>query len=42
MTEASEPKRALVIGAHPDDIEFYMAGTLVLLRRARSGPDEVS
>jgi LmbE family N-acetylglucosaminyl deacetylase len=25
---------ALAIGAHPDDIEFYMAGTLVLLRRA--------
>jgi LmbE family N-acetylglucosaminyl deacetylase len=25
---------ALAIGAHPDDIEFMMAGTLVLLRRA--------
>ena len=25
---------AIAIGAHPDDIEFYMAGTLVLLRRA--------
>jgi LmbE family N-acetylglucosaminyl deacetylase len=25
---------ALAIGAHPDDIEFQMAGTLVLLRRA--------
>lgn len=25
---------ALAIGAHPDDIEFYMAGTLVLLQRA--------
>src|SRR5436309_2026606 len=23
---------AIAIGAHPDDIEFYMAGTLVLLR----------
>ncbi|MHB9010353.1 MAG: PIG-L deacetylase family protein, partial [Limisphaerales bacterium] len=25
---------AMAIGAHPDDIEFLMAGTLVLLRRA--------
>lgn len=25
---------AIAIGAHPDDIEFYMAGTLMLLRRA--------
>jgi LmbE family N-acetylglucosaminyl deacetylase len=25
---------AIAIGAHPDDIEFYMAGTLVLLKRA--------
>lgn len=25
---------AIAIAAHPDDIEFYMAGTLVLLRRA--------
>ena len=25
---------AIAIGAHPDDIEFYMAGMLVLLRRA--------
>jgi len=25
---------AIAIGAHPDDIEFYMAGTLVLLERA--------
>jgi LmbE family N-acetylglucosaminyl deacetylase len=24
---------AIAIGAHPDDIEFYMAGTLVLLQR---------
>lgn len=27
-------RRALAIGAHPDDIEFYMAGTLLLLRQA--------
>ena len=26
--------RALAIGAHPDDIEFLMAGTLILLRNA--------
>jgi LmbE family N-acetylglucosaminyl deacetylase len=25
---------ALAIGAHPDDIEFYMAGTLLLLKKA--------
>src|SRR5215469_3458711 len=25
---------AIAIGAHPDDIEFYMAGTLLLLERA--------
>src|SRR5690349_2701204 len=24
----------IAIGAHPDDIEFYMAGTLLLLRQA--------
>lgn len=29
-----EKPTAIAIGAHPDDIEFYMAGTLVLLRRA--------
>ncbi len=28
------PKRALAIAAHPDDIEFMMAGTLILLGRA--------
>jgi N-acetylglucosamine malate deacetylase 1 len=29
------PKKvAIAIGAHPDDIEFYMAGTLLLLRKA--------
>jgi len=27
-------KTAIAIGAHPDDIEFYMAGTLLLLQRA--------
>src|SRR6266581_1501257 len=25
---------AIAIGAHPDDIEFYMAGTLLLLKHA--------
>src|SRR5436309_11001264 len=25
---------AMAIGAHPDDIEFYMAGTLLLLKEA--------
>ena len=25
---------AMAIGAHPDDIEFYMAGTLLLLKKA--------
>ncbi len=24
----------MAIGAHPDDIEFYMAGTLLLLKKA--------
>ncbi len=28
------PKRAFALAAHPDDIEFQMAGTLILLRRA--------
>jgi LmbE family N-acetylglucosaminyl deacetylase len=27
-------KTAIAIGAHPDDIEFFMAGTLLLLKRA--------
>jgi LmbE family N-acetylglucosaminyl deacetylase len=27
-------KTAIAIGAHPDDIEFYMAGTLLMLRQA--------
>src|SRR5213593_404561 len=29
-----EGKVAIAIGAHPDDIEFYMAGTLLLLKKA--------
>jgi LmbE family N-acetylglucosaminyl deacetylase len=29
-----ETKVAIAIGAHPDDIEFYMAGTLLLLKNA--------
>ncbi len=28
------PKRALAVAAHPDDIEFMMAGALILLQRA--------
>ena len=29
------PERsAIAIAAHPDDIEFYMAGTLLLLKQA--------
>ena len=31
---ASKYPRALAIAAHPDDIEFYMAGTLLLLKQA--------
>src|SRR3954468_11122185 len=27
-------KTAIAVAAHPDDIEFYMAGTLLLLREA--------
>ena len=27
-------KRAFAIAAHPDDIEFFMAGTMMLLKRA--------
>jgi N-acetylglucosamine malate deacetylase 1 len=30
----SPTKSAIAIAAHPDDIEFYMAGTLVLLKRS--------
>jgi LmbE family N-acetylglucosaminyl deacetylase len=29
-----EKPAAIAIGAHPDDIEFYMAGTLLLLKQA--------
>ncbi|GAG25017.1 unnamed protein product, partial [marine sediment metagenome] len=28
------PRTAFAVGAHPDDIEFMMAGTLLLLREA--------
>jgi LmbE family N-acetylglucosaminyl deacetylase len=31
MTEATEPRRALVIGAHPDDNEFGAGGTVAKL-----------
>jgi LmbE family N-acetylglucosaminyl deacetylase len=31
---ATRPPAAFAIAAHPDDIEFYMAGTLLLLREA--------
>jgi len=35
VAKDKKPKSvAIAIGAHPDDIEFYMAGTLVLLKRA--------
>jgi len=32
--KSSPVPRALAVGAHPDDIEFLMAGTLLLLRQA--------
>src|SRR5262245_31743532 len=32
--KVSDSKVAFAIGAHPDDIEFYMAGTLLLLKQA--------
>lgn len=32
--EIMSVKAAIAIGAHPDDIEFFMAGTLLLLARA--------
>lgn len=34
MDVKAEKKRAFAVAAHPDDIEFVMAGTLVLLGRA--------
>ncbi|HTU25048.1 MAG TPA: PIG-L family deacetylase, partial [Pirellulales bacterium] len=35
MTETTpRPPRVLAIGAHPDDVEFHMAGTFILLGRA--------
>ena len=30
----ARPFTALAVAAHPDDIEFYMAGTLLLLKKA--------
>jgi N-acetylglucosamine malate deacetylase 1 len=33
-TQGQPAPAALAIGAHPDDIEFYMAGTLLLLKDA--------
>jgi N-acetylglucosamine malate deacetylase 1 len=34
MTNLVNPKSVIAIGAHPDDIEFSMAGTLLLLSKA--------
>jgi LmbE family N-acetylglucosaminyl deacetylase len=34
MARQTSTPRALAIAAHPDDIEFVMAGTLLMLRRA--------
>jgi LmbE family N-acetylglucosaminyl deacetylase len=34
----NEKRRALAVGAHPDDVEFGMAGTLALLRDAGYEP----
>ena len=31
---SATPKTAMAVGAHPDDIEFMMAGTLLMLRAA--------
>src|SRR3982751_332285 len=32
--KAAARKSVIAIGAHPDDIEFYMAGTMLLLKKA--------
>ncbi|MBM4080334.1 MAG: PIG-L family deacetylase, partial [Planctomycetes bacterium] len=34
----AEQKTALAVGAHPDDVEFMMAGTLALLKQAGYQP----
>lgn len=34
IVDSKPSKVALAVGAHPDDIEFMMAGTLLMLRRA--------
>jgi LmbE family N-acetylglucosaminyl deacetylase len=34
LPKEKEKPAALAVGAHPDDIEFYMAGTLLLLKEA--------
>ena len=34
----SEQKTVFAVAAHPDDIEFNMAGTLILLARAGFAP----
>ena len=34
MVKQTSRPRALAIAAHPDDIEFVMAGTLLMLQRA--------
>lgn len=34
MSSHKKTPRAIAIAAHPDDIEFFMAGTLLLLKRA--------
>ena len=32
--EARQRRSAIAIAAHPDDIEFYMAGTVLMLKKA--------
>lgn len=34
----ADPKRVCAFGAHPDDVEFMMAGTLILLQQAGYEP----